>query len=318
MLTFVRSHFTSPTLFPSAPPLPTPALRLTAPLSSGAHPLITHLSCATIHPHDPSCARTFLSYLLVTLPALTRSFLVIHSALLVLTRLKALHNAPVAVLRALFARSLRFALFATGAIGTAWASICASQHLLPGRVLSRARFAIGGALAGLWAFLVQDRHRGRQLGVRGRRKSSARMLRPAGGRVSGGPSGSRQLFLYSARIAGESFWRVGVAHRWWRPIKGGDVLVFVAALGLVGAVYEKEREGLANRRRERAAVVRRQRRLLKELGEEDAARGEDESADDPELAAKAWMKGFRWIRGEGWGVDEEIDGSVNDGEDRFS
>lgn len=36
----------------------------------------------------------------------------------------------------------------------------------------------------------------------------------------------------------DSLWKVGIKHRWWRAIKGGDLMIFVAALGLLNAVYE--------------------------------------------------------------------------------
>ena len=49
----------------------------------------------------------------------------------------------------------------------------------------------------------------------------------------------RSNFLYSARLSIDSAWKVGVKRGWWRGINNGDVLVFVASLALVDAVYER-------------------------------------------------------------------------------
>lgn len=50
--------------------------------------------------------------------------------------------------------------------------------------------------------------------------------------------GERGNFLYSARVSIDSLWKVGVKRGWWKGVKGGDVLLFVASLALLDAVYE--------------------------------------------------------------------------------
>lgn len=44
--------------------------------------------------------------------------------------------------------------------------------------------------------------------------------------------------LFAARASADSLWKVGLKHRWWRGFEGGDVVVFVIALGLLNVVYE--------------------------------------------------------------------------------
>ncbi|KND90500.1 hypothetical protein TOPH_04680 [Tolypocladium ophioglossoides CBS 100239] len=199
--------YISPTMFPEKTVLP-PSLAAVSPLTSQAHPLITSLSCAALHPSDPSCLRTYLTFWLGSFPPLARFFLVFYSALTVLPRLRTLYHFPVATLRRILARTLRMSTFVTGAVSTAWASICLLQAYLPRHLLATQRFFLGGFFAGLWAW-VERRH-------------------------------GRGVFLYSARTSVDSLWKVGVKRRWWRAMRGGDVWVFVLALMVTGVVYERD------------------------------------------------------------------------------
>ena len=185
-----------------------PTLTGVSPLTSRAHPLITSLSCATLHPSDPSCLRTYLTFWIDSFPPLARFFLLAYSALTVLPRFKALYHAPLATIHRVLATSLRMSTFVTGAISTAWASICFFQNFLPRHVLATQRFFLGGFFAGLWAW-VERRH-------------------------------GRGVFLYSARASVDSLWKVGVKRRWWKAMRGGDVWVFVLALMVTGVVYERD------------------------------------------------------------------------------
>lgn len=51
-------------------------------------------------------------------------------------------------------------------------------------------------------------------------------------------NGERGNFLYSLRLSIDSLWKVGRKRGWWRGVKNGDVLVFVASLALLNVVYE--------------------------------------------------------------------------------
>ncbi|KAI0855720.1 hypothetical protein F4860DRAFT_448462 [Xylaria cubensis] len=198
--------FVSPTLFPDEPTLPA-TLTTLAPLTSQAYPIITSLSCASLHPGDPSCLRTYLTFWVRSFPRLGRFFLIFYS-MLMLPRYKLLYNAPLHLLNRLLSKTLRLTTFATGAMSTAWASICFFQSWLPRTFLPTQRFFLGGFLAGLWAFV--DRRDG------------------------------RSIFLYTARTSVDSLWKVGVKRRWWRAMRGGDVWLFALALAITGAVYERD------------------------------------------------------------------------------
>ncbi|KAI8281264.1 hypothetical protein K4K60_004252 [Colletotrichum sp. SAR11_57] len=199
--------YISPTLFPNKETLPA-TLSAVKPLTSTAHPIINSLSCATLHPSDPSCLRTYLNFWLGSFPGLTRFFLIIYSAVTFLPRFRSLYNAPVTTLQRVLAKSLRMSTFVTGSISTAWASICFFQQWFPRTFLPTQRFFLGGFLAGLWAWVEKRNGRG--------------------------------VFLYSARVSVDSLWKVGVKRRWWRAMKGGDVWVFVMALMVTGVVYERD------------------------------------------------------------------------------
>ncbi|KAI0408524.1 hypothetical protein F4802DRAFT_550192 [Xylaria palmicola] len=198
--------FISPTLFPDEPTLPA-TLTTLAPLTSQAYPIITSLSCASLHPGDPSCLRTYLTFWVRSFPRLGRFFLIFYS-MLMLPRYKLLYNAPLHLLNRLLSKALRLTTFATGAMSTAWASICFFQTWLPRTFLPTQRFFLGGFLAGLWAFV--ERREG------------------------------RSIFLYTARTSVDSLWKVGVKRRWWRAMRGGDVWLFALALAITGAVYERD------------------------------------------------------------------------------
>jgi hypothetical protein len=200
--------FISPTLFPTKENVLPPTLTGVSPLTARAHPLITSLSCATLHPSDPSCLRTYLTFWIRSFPPLTRFFLLVYSALTVLPGLKTFYHSPLSILQRVLSSALRTSTFVTGALSTAWASICFFQTYLPRHVLATQRFFLGGFFAGLWAW-VERRH-------------------------------GRGVFLYSARVSVDSLWKVGVKRRWWRAMGGGDVWVFVLALMVTGVVYERD------------------------------------------------------------------------------
>ena len=195
----------SPILFPDAKsPLPSTVLGI-SPITSSAHPSIKHLSCALLHPNDPSCLRTYLTFYIRAFPSIARFFTIIFGAFSLL-QWRSFLKEPVPAFNKLAKAILRMSLFITGAIGTSWGSICLFQNALPRNVLPTQRWFFGGALGGLWAFL--ERRNG------------------------------RSNFLYSTRLSMDSLWKVGVKRGWWRSVKNGDVLLFVASLAVIQGVYE--------------------------------------------------------------------------------
>ncbi|KAM0720670.1 hypothetical protein Q7P37_004807 [Cladosporium fusiforme] len=197
--------FISPILFPNKKDTLPPSLSSVSPLTSSAHPLITHASCAVLHPKDPSCSRTYLKYFIKSFPSIARFFTLIYGAFAMLAY-KSLLKDPMPFLNRLAARILRMTLFITGAIGTSWGSICLFNNYLPRGMLSTQRWFLGGFFGGLWAYVARN--------------------------------GERGNFLYSLRLSIDSLWKVGRKRGWWKGIKNGDVLVFVASLALLNAVYE--------------------------------------------------------------------------------
>lgn len=252
--------YISPTMFPNKPDVLPPSLAPISPLTSQAHPLITSLSCAALHPSDPSCTRTLLTFWLNSFPPMAHFFLVFYSALTVVPRFKRLYNYPVSTVRGIIARALRMSTFATGAISTAWASICFFQTYLPKRVLATQRFFLGGFFAGLWAW-VERRH-------------------------------GRGVFLYSARASVDSLWKVGVKRRWWKAMKGGDVWVFVLAVMATGVVYERDSRAIREKEwRKGVSWIRgegwRDWAIEDEMDNDD---DDDDDDDDKDAPAEQFLK----------------------------
>ncbi|KAF2115811.1 hypothetical protein BDV96DRAFT_545577 [Lophiotrema nucula] len=196
--------FTSPIMFPNSETLPR-GLASISPITSPAHPAMQSLSCALLHPNDPSCVRTYVSYWIQVFPKVARFFTIIFTALSV-TRYKAFLDSPIAAINKLAKSILRMSLFISGAIGTSWGSICLFQRILPRNFIPTQRWFLGGFLGGSWAFL--ERKNG------------------------------RSNFLYSARMSIDSLWKVGVKKGWWRGVKNGDVLLFALSLATVNVLYE--------------------------------------------------------------------------------
>ncbi|PSK42246.1 hypothetical protein B9Z65_4160 [Elsinoe australis] len=202
--------FTSPILVPSSTSR-TPSsssLSLVTPITSSAHPLTRYTSCALLHPSDPSCARTHLKYWLQSFPSTLRFITLIYSAFALLSFRRVLAD-PSKFTAKLAERILRLSVFITGAIGTAWGSICLFNHVLPRTFLLTQRFFLSGMLGGSWAYVARR--------------------------------GERGNFLYCLRLSLDSVWKVGKKRGWWRGVAGGDVLLFTAALMVTGAVFERRR-----------------------------------------------------------------------------
>ncbi|OAP60109.1 hypothetical protein AYL99_05111 [Fonsecaea erecta] len=211
-------NFVSPILHPNEPQtLPAGIDPIISPITSRAHPGIQHLSCALIHPSDPSCFMAYIRHMLISFPQLAKFFTKYYGALALL-RLRKIIKAPLASLNGLSEAVLRSTIAVSGSIGAAWGSICLFQALFPRSFLPKFRFFLGGSLGGM--FQVFDQ-------------------------TTAGHANS----LYAARTSVDSLWKVGVKRRWWRGIRGGDVCVFVAALALVNVVYDLGKETAAGQDR---------------------------------------------------------------------
>lgn len=175
--------FISPILHPDSPAIP-PTFQNIAAVTSSAHPAISRLSCALLHPNEPSCLENFGNFSIHELTRVLKYVLTAYSVSALL-RHKRKQQAPQLILNIL-KDSLRATLFITMAIGTSWGSICGLQRILPTKFLSTRRFFISGFLGGLWAVVDRENGRGR--------------------------------YLYSLRLSLESTWKVLVKLRYVRPI----------------------------------------------------------------------------------------------------
>ncbi|OWP02918.1 hypothetical protein B2J93_3498 [Marssonina coronariae] len=232
--------FVSPILFPNSTTLP-PTLSAISPLASPAHPLITSLTCATLHPSDPSCIRTYLSHQLLTIPPLAKFFTLIFSLLSVPSYAK-FYASPLTTLNKLAARILRYTFFVSGSIGTSWAAICLFQSWFPAKFLPTQRFFLGGVLGGLWGYIVRREARGE--------------------------------FLYALRASLDSLWKVGRKRGWWNGAKGGDVWLFVASLVACNVVFERDAKSVSS------GVVRRGVGFLRGEGLVDRVKEEKQRLEE--------------------------------------
>ena len=199
--------FVSPILHPaSLNTLPPTIDTVISPITSRAHPGLQHLSCALIHPSETSCFMAYLRQNLIAFPQIAKFFTLYYGAFSLL-RIKQYYKAPIASINRLSKMVLQTAMAISTAIGASWGSICLFNQILPRKFIPQFRFFVGGFLAGT-AILFD--------------------MTPSGYANS----------LYAARTSVDSFWKVGVKHGWWRPIKAGDVWLFVASLAVYNVVFD--------------------------------------------------------------------------------
>lgn len=184
----------------------------------------TSLSCALLHPANPSCSRVSLTHHLSAFPSVLKIFAVILS-LFSLPRYHNFLSNPQKELSSLITRILRLSVFFTCAVGTSWSSICFLQTILPRTFLPTRRWLLSGFLGGLWAYILD-------------------------------PVSARANSLYSLRASIDSLWKVGKKRGWWRGVKGGDLVVLVLGMAVLGGVSEIDEGAI------RDGVVR---RLVKSL-----------------------------------------------------
>lgn len=114
---------------------------------------------------------------------------------------------PLQSLNRLSQQILQTTMAISGAIGASWGTICLFQAIMPRKFLPQFRFFLGGLLGGSFQFFD---------------------------RTTAGHANA----MYAARTSVDSLWKVGVKRKWWRPIKGGDVYLFVAALAMINVCFD--------------------------------------------------------------------------------
>lgn len=213
VLIYNYSPFVSPILHPSNPNTLPEAVKSIAPITGPAHPSITSLSCALLHPGVPSCSTAFLHHILLSVPRLARFITTVTLALTIL-RFKAFAAQPLASLSAISKRIITLTAVLSTAVGSAWGSLCMWNTLLSRTTLPTKRFYLSGALGGLpFAFLANN----------------------------------RSTALYFFRAAIDSAWKTGVKRGFWKGVKGGDLWIVVLSWAVLGTILESYPEAIEGR-----------------------------------------------------------------------
>ena len=205
--------FVSPILFPDSKSNLPSSLEKVAPITSSAHPAIRDISCALLHPSEPSCLRTNVEFYIKTIPRLTRFFAIVYTVF-ALPRYKKFLANPSKELNKLSKTVLISTTSIAGAIGTSWGSICLFQNIFSRKFLPTQRWFLGGFLAGFWAFFEREH--------------------------------GRAQFLYSFRVSMESLWKLGVKKGYWKPGKTGDVWLVIGSLMLLNVVHDHNTDAVSS------------------------------------------------------------------------
>ncbi|KAJ5112437.1 hypothetical protein N7532_000482 [Penicillium argentinense] len=196
--------FVSPILHPGDPNILPSSVKAISPITGPAHPSITQLSCALLHPGVPSCSTAFLHHILLSVPPLAR-FLTTVTLALSIPKIKSILSQPITSINSICKRIIVMTAVLSAAIGSAWGSVCMLNSTLPRSTLPTKRFFLSGALGGLpFLFL----------------------------------SSSRSVFLYFFRAAVDSAWKTGVNRGLWKGRRGGDMWILVLSWAVIGSILE--------------------------------------------------------------------------------
>lgn len=203
----IYSAFTSPILHPGNSCTLPAAVASVSPITSPAHPAVSLLSCALLHPKTPSCLTAFFHQNLLAIPLIARFLTKVYLVLSLLS-IKSFVSHPIGATNSLCRKILSMTAVLSAAIGSAWGSVCLFNSFLPRAILPTQRFFLSGALGGLpFALLGGGEH--------------------------------RSHFLYFVRLAIDSAWKAGTKRKLWRGYKGGELVVLVASLALMGSILER-------------------------------------------------------------------------------
>ncbi|PYH77878.1 hypothetical protein BO82DRAFT_357831 [Aspergillus uvarum CBS 121591] len=196
--------FVSPILHPGTSKTLPSSLASISPVTGSAHPAISSLSCALLHPSSPSCSTAFLHHILLSVPPLAR-LLTAATLALSLRNFKTLASHPITSLNELSQRIMKLTAVLSASAGAAWASICLWNAVLPRSTLATQRFFLSGALAGIpFAFL--------------------------------GPR--RSVFLSFFRAAIATAWKTAGKRGRWTGWTDGELCVIVASWALMGCILD--------------------------------------------------------------------------------
>lgn len=196
--------FVSPILHPANPSTLPASLKSISSITGPAHPSISGLSCALLHPGLPSCSTAFLHHILLSVPPLAR-FLTSITLALSAFKLKSIFLQPISAVNGLSKRIISLTAVFSASLGVAWGSVCFWNNLLSRSTLPTQRFYLSGALGGLPFMFLGN---------------------------------SRSTFQYFFRAAVDSAWKAGVKRGFWKGWRGGELWVIVLGWALMGAIME--------------------------------------------------------------------------------
>lgn len=195
-------RFVSPIMFPHKATV-APALKQIEPVVSIAHPAITTMTGALLHPYQPSEFRTYVDLILEKFGSVSKYVFALY---LIFGFVRSGGKNALPVTTSAVANAIRTTLFVVMTGASAWSGIGVAQKFFGPRFIPLYRYRVIGFISGLWAFLDQ---------------------------VNG-----RSRYLFTARMAVRSYWKVLVKTGKVKPIPYGDVALFSLSFAVIMAILD--------------------------------------------------------------------------------
>ncbi|ODQ64289.1 hypothetical protein NADFUDRAFT_11589, partial [Nadsonia fulvescens var. elongata DSM 6958] len=196
--------FVSPIMYPASALTLNKRFPRIAPIIASAHPMVRTMTGALIHANEPSDFEAFIRLTLKQFGSIGKILMISSLVTNCLQRRKELSPE---MLVTVIGKSLRTTIFAVMTLCSSWYGIGLSQQVLPRNILPVYRFKLIGTLAGLWAIIDAS-------------------------------SVNRARYMYMFRIALMSLWRELVSNKKVKPIKNGDVALFMCGFTCIMALME--------------------------------------------------------------------------------
>ena len=215
----VSSHkyprFKAPLMFPDSAKFPD-YLEAVKPILSRAHPAIDTMTGAIVHPFEPSLFRAFTEIALKKFSTISKYVFVLYLIQGLINNSKKKQAKQLSKFRILFmtiTKTVRTTTFIVMSTMSAWAGIELAQKIFGSKFLPMHRYKFIGFMAGLWAFIDQ-------VGGRGR-------------------------YLFAARAAILSYWRVLVKQKRIKPSRNTDVFLFAVSFAVMMSLFERSPESVS-------------------------------------------------------------------------
>ncbi|KAJ5907514.1 hypothetical protein N7495_000196 [Penicillium taxi] len=209
--------FVCPLLYPQNPKAIQLPETTTSLITGSAHPAITNLSCALLHPYQTSCNMAFIQNVLTSAPYISRWFTMISLALGIINIKK--RPTPFRNISSGCWDILKMTAMLSFAGSSLWGSMCLMNTTLHRSILPNKRVFISGAIGGLPFFFL---------------------------------SKSRGVYLYFLRLAMDSAWKVGVKRGVWKGIWGGSSWLLVISWAVIGYILESNPSAVQGERLRKA------------------------------------------------------------------